>query len=234
VVEHFDEVTASADSVSLFTEWREPTFEQVWLKSRVAERDGFEPRPGPFGASPATVPRHPILRMSADACTEQLGVAGPWHERLPHFRMDHTPSSGAELQTEYLLPRHHAVDALLAMSGIRDRFADLLQASEVRTIAPDDLWMSTAFGRASVGIHFTWLPEWEAVRRVLPAIEDALAPFAPRPHWGKLFTMSPEAVRSSYEKLPQFAALLERHDPLGKFRNAYLDRYVFRDQRGGR
>ncbi len=226
-VEHFDEVTASADSVSLFTEWREPLFEQVWLKSRVAERDGFAPRPGPFGASPATVPRHPIRRMSADACTEQLGVAGPWHERMPHFRMEHTPSAGDELQSEYLVPRQHAPDALLALSAIRDRFAALVQVTEVRTIAADALWMSTAFGRASVSIHFTWLPDWDGVRAVLPVIEGALAPFEPRPHWGKLFTMSPEAVRASYEKLPQFVGLLERYDTGGKFRNVFMDRYIF-------
>ena len=143
--------------------------------------------------------------------------------------MDHTPSSGAELQTEYLIPRQHAVDALLAIDAVRDRFAALLQVSEVRTIAADELWMSTAFGRASVAIHFTWQPDWDGVRRVLPIIEEALAPFEPRPHWGKLFTMPPETVRSSYEKLPQFAALVERHDPTGKFRNAFLSRYIFGD-----
>jgi xylitol oxidase len=227
VVEHFDEVTASADSVSLFTEWREPMFEQVWLKSRVAERDGFAPRSGPFGASPATVPRHPIRRMSADACTEQLGVAGPWHERLPHFRMEHTPSAGEELQSEYLVPRQHAPDALLALSAIRDRFAALVQVTEVRTIAADALWMSSAFGRASVSIHFTWLPDWDGVRAVLPVIEGVLAPFEPRPHWGNLFTMSPEAVRASYNELPRFAELLRRHDPGEKFRNVFMDRYIF-------
>ena len=114
VVDHFDEITASADSVSLFTEWRGPLFEQVWLKRRVPDGDRFEPPPELFGATRATVPIHPIRRMPADALTEQLGVPGPWHERLPHFRMDHTPSSGAELQTEYLIPRQHAVDALVA------------------------------------------------------------------------------------------------------------------------
>ena len=112
-------------------------------------------------------------------------------------------------------------------TGGEFRFAAVLQISEVRTIAADDLWMSTAFGRASVAFHFTWLPDWGAVRRVLPDIENALAPFDPRPHWGKVFTMSPEAIRSSYEKLPLFAALLERHDPTGKFRNAFLTRYIF-------
>jgi xylitol oxidase len=228
-VGNFDEITASADSVSLFTDWSGPVVDQVWLKRRVPEGDRFEPPDEFFGATIATVPIHPIRRMSTAALTEQLGVPGPWYERLPHFRMDHMPSSGAELQTEYLIPRQHAPDALLAIDGIRDRFSSVLQISEVRTIAPDDLWMSTAFGRASVAFHFTWQPDWGAVRRVLPYIEKALAPFDPRPHWGKVFTMAPETVRSSYEKLPQFVALLERHDPTGKFRNAFLSRYIFAD-----
>jgi alditol oxidase len=229
VVDHFDEITAMADSVSLFTEWRGPTFEQVWLKRRVPDDDAFQPPPDVFGATRATVPIHPIRRMPADALTEQLGVPGPWHERMPHFRMDHTPSAGDELQTEYLIARRDAPDALLALEAIRDRFSPLVQVSEVRTIAADALWMSTAFGRPSVAIHFTWRPDWQAVRPLLPVIEGALAPFEPRPHWGKLFTMAPEAVRSTYENLPPFSRLLERHDPSGKFRNAFLDRYIFAD-----
>ena len=226
-VEHFDEITSTADSVSLFTEWRGRTLEQVWLKRRVREGEVFEPPPGLFGATRATVTIHPIRRMPADACTEQLGVPGPWHERMPHFRMDHMPSSGVEIQSEYLIPRRHAADALLAIDRVRDRFQPVLQVSEVRTIAADELWMSTAYGRASAAFHFTWIPDWNAVRQVLPIIEAALAPFDPRPHWGKVFTTPPEAVRSTYEKLPAFAELLTRHDPHGKFRNEFLDRYIF-------
>ncbi len=227
VAEHFDELTSMADSVSLFTEWRGPIFEEVWFKRRIRSGDRFEPPDEVFGATIATVPIHPIRRMSAEACTEQLGVPGPWHDRLPHFRMDHLPSSGAELQTEYLIPRQHAVDALVAIDGIRERFAPVLQVSEVRTVAADALWMSTAYGRPSVALHFTWQPDWEGVRRVLPAIEAVLAPFDPRPHWGKVFTMSAEAVGACYARLPTFRALLERHDPSGTFRNPFLDRYVF-------
>ncbi len=137
VVDHFDEITGSADSVSLFIEWQGPVFEQVWLKRRVPDDDTFDPPPDLFGATRATVPIHPIRRMSAEACTEQLGVPGPWHERLPHFRMDHMPSSGAELQSEYLIPREHAAEALLAIAAIREQFAALLQVSEVRTVAAD-------------------------------------------------------------------------------------------------
>jgi xylitol oxidase len=226
-LERFDEITSSADSVSMFTNWRGSAVDQVWLKRRVADGEAFVQAPDFHGASIATVPLHPIRAMSPAACTEQLGIVGPSYERLPHFRMDHTPSSGAELQSEYMIPRRHAAAAMLAIDALRDQFEDLLQVSEVRTIAADRLWMSTAFGRASVAIHFTWQPDWERVRRVLPTIEEALAPFGPRPHWGKLFTMSPEAVRSSYDNLSRFAALLERFDPHGTFRNAFLDRYIF-------
>ena len=224
VTQHFDELFSGADSVSLFTEWRGPAFEQLWLKRRVSAGDVFESPPDLFGATLATVPIHPIRRMPADACTEQLGIPGPWHERLPHFRMDHMPSSGAELQSEYLIPRRHAVEALHALLRIRDVFAPLIQVSEVRTVAADDLWMSTAFGRSSAALHFTWKPAWDAVRRVLPTIEEALAPFEPRPHWGKVFTMAPEAVQSTYERLPLFVALLRRLDPNGTFLNAFLER----------
>ncbi len=228
VADHFDEITALADSVSLFTEWQGSGFEQVWLKRRVEEGRAFDPPPAILGATRATVPFHPIRGMSTDACTEQLGVPGPWHARLPHFRMDHTPSAGAELQTEYLMPRRHAVDALLAVDGLRDRFAPLLQVSEVRTVAADDLWISTAMGRDSVALHFTWHPDWPGVRAVLPALEAALAPFEPRPHWGKLSTMAPEAIRAAYPRLADFGALVDRYDPQGTFQNDFLRRVLGR------
>jgi alditol oxidase len=224
--EHFEDITRSADSVSLFTTWRGRAFDQLWLKREVTEVP-FEPAPELFGATLATRPRHPIPGLSPAACTEQLGVAGPWHERLPHFRMDHTPSSGDELQSEYLVPREHLVAALAGLFGIRDRLAELVQVTEIRTIAPDQLWMSPCYGRASAGIHFTWRPDWGAVRSVLPLVEQLLTPFDARPHWGKLFTMPAPRVRSLYEKMPEFAELLRGFDPDGRFRNPFLDRYVF-------
>ena len=226
LADHFDAITGLADCVSLFTEWRSSMFEQVWLKSRVTVDRGDDPEPQRFGATRATKPLHPIRRMPADACTQQLGVPGPWYERMPHFRMDHTPSAGAELQSEYLVPRRHAVDALLALDAVRHRFAPLVQVSEVRTIASDRLWMSTATGRASVGFHFTWQPDPESVGSVLPTVEAALAPYDPRPHWGKLFAMPPDAIRASYPDLPRFVDLVDRFDPAGTCRNAFLDRIL--------
>jgi xylitol oxidase len=224
--EHFDEITSSADSVSFFTEWRGPTIDQVWLKRRVVDGEASGPPGDLFGAKRATAQRHPIRSMPPDACTPQLGLPGPWHERLPHFRMDRTPSAGDELQSEYIVPRRHAIGALMAVHGLRRRIAPLVQISEVRTIAADDLWMSPSYHRDSVGVHFTWRPDWTGVREVLPMIEAALRPFEPRPHWAKLFTMPPDEVRSRYERLPDFIELLGRVDPGQKFRNAFLDRLL--------
>jgi xylitol oxidase len=225
-VAHFDEISASADSVSLFTEWRGPLIEQVWLKRRVGAGPDYKPPPTMFGATRATVPIHPIRRMPAVALTDQLGVPGPWHERLPHFRMDHTPSAGAEIQTEYLIPRGHAASALLALDAVRERFQPLLQVSEVRTVAADDLWMSTAGGRASVALHFTWQPDATALGRILPIVEGALAPFDPRPHWGKVFTIAPEVVRAAYAELPGFVELIRSYDPDGTFHNDFIRRNI--------
>ena len=226
VASHFEELMSMADSVSLFTEWRGPTIDMAWLKRRLTSTR--DPAPSTlFGATLATADRHPIRRMSAAACTPQLGVPGPWFDRLPHFRMDHTPSAGDELQSEYLVPREHGVEALLALDHLRDRMSKLILVSEVRTVAADSLWLSMAFERPSVAFHFTWKPDWDGVRRLLPDIEAALRPFEPRPHWSKLFTMAPDDVRARYKRIPAFRELARRHDPTGKFRNDYLDRILF-------
>ena len=225
--DHLDELFSSAYSVSLFTDWRNATFNQVWLKRHIPDGASLELESQLFGATLATSHLHPIASLSAENCTAQMGIYGPWYERLPHFRMDFTPSSGEELQSEYLVPRQHAFAALRAIDQLREHVASLLQISEVRTIAADNLWMSPCYKQACVSIHFTWKKDWPRVRKVLPIIEDQLAVFDARPHWGKLFTMSPRRVQSLYEKLPDFQGLLQNYDPQGKFRNAFLDKYIF-------
>jgi len=131
------------------------------------------------------------------------------------------------LQSEYFVPRPHAVEAILAMERMRDQITPHLMISEIRTIAADELWMSPAYKRNSVTIHFTWKQDWPAVGRVLPVIERELEPFQARPHWGKLFTMSPTVLKSRYERLPEFVALTKKYDPQGKFRNAFLEKNIF-------
>ena len=224
---HFDDLSSSGYSVSLFTDWKEASFNQVWLKRQVPDGASLKAESELFGARLAKRHLHPIAALSAENCTEQMGIPGPWYERLPHFRLEFTPSSGEELQSEYILPRQHAVSAFHVVHELRDYIAPLLQISEVRTIAADNLWMSPCSGQACVAIHFTWKKDWDSVEQVLPLIEDRLAPFDARPHWGKLFTMSPEHLGSLYEKLLEFRGLLQKYDPQGKFRNAFMDKYIF-------
>ena len=159
--------------------------------------------------------------LPADSCTEQLGRAGRWHERLPHFRMDFTPSAGEELQTEYLLPRANALAALRAARALREPIGRLLMISEIRTVAADRLWMSPCYQQPCVALHFTWQPDWPAVSQLLPRLEAQLAPLGARPHWGKLFTMAPAQLQAGYPRLADFRQLLHTYDPEGKFRNAF-------------
>ncbi len=225
--EHFDAIQSSAYSVSLFTDWQKQRLNEVWIKSREERGQAFDPQPEFFGARRATRNLHPIAELSAENCTEQMGVPGPWYERLPHFRMGFTPSAGKELQSEYFVPRPHALEAILAVERLRDQVTPHLMISEIRSIAADSLWMSPCYRQPCVAIHFTWKQDWPAVRALLPVIERELAPFKARPHWGKLFTISPSHLRSLYERLPDFTRLVGTHDPQGKFRNAFLSRNLF-------
>lgn len=225
VVNDFDEIVGRAYSVSLFTTWRSRDVDQVWVKQRMSD-DNAAPDPRWLGASLAQSPRHPLPGMPVENCTPQLGEPGPSHERLPHFRLEFTPSAGEELQTEYLLPRERAVEAFESLATIAELIAPVLQVSEIRTIAADDFWLSPAFERDSVAFHFTWVKDDAAVRPVMAAVEERLAPFDPRPHWGKLFSIEPGDVAARYPKMSQFRELAKRHDPSGKFRNAFVDPYL--------
>jgi alditol oxidase len=230
--EHFDAIESSAYSVSLFTDWQSESLNEVWLKSRMEQGKTWDAPQEFFGAKRATKNLHPIAELSAENCTEQMGVHGPWYERLPHFRMGFTPSAGKELQSEYFVPRAHAVEAILAVQRLHAQVSPHLLITEIRTIAADDLWMSPCYHQPSVTIHFTWKQDWPAVQKLLPVIERELAPFHPRPHWGKLFTMPSEQLRSSYEKLPEFVELSKKYDPQGKFQNEFLRAHVFGEGRG--
>jgi xylitol oxidase len=227
LTKNFDAIEAAAYSVSLFTDWREQRINEVWIKSRVDLEHKFEAGPTFYDARLATRNLHPIIGLSAENCTEQMGVPGPWFERLPHFRMGFTPSAGKELQSEYFVPRQYAVDAILAVQRLNEMVSPHLLITEIRAIAADELWMSPCYKQSCVAIHFTWKQDWKAVSKVLPVIERELAPFKIRPHWGKLFTMSRKQLKPSYEKLAKFVALCNQFDPEGKFRNNFLNRNLF-------
>ncbi|MEV7078216.1 D-arabinono-1,4-lactone oxidase [Streptomyces sp. NPDC093516] len=213
----FETVMAAAYSVSLFTDWRAPGFRQVWLKRRTDQ-----PLPAFPWAAPATEKLHPVPGMPAVNCTEQFGVPGPWHERLPHFRAEFVPSSGEELQSEYLLPRGHAVEMLHALDAIRETVAPVLQTCEVRTVAGDDQWLSPSYGRDTVAAHFTWVADTRAVLPVVRRVEEALAPFGARPHWGKVFTLPAAELSGLYPRLADFRSLARELDPRGTFANPFV------------
>ncbi|MGI9822696.1 FAD-binding protein [Agromyces sp. Marseille-Q5079] len=229
VLADLDAVTGLAASTSLFTTWRDPdVIDQLWLKRRAdaAASDAVPAALAAMGASASTVKRHPLPDFSAEHCTEQLGMPGPWFERLPHFKLAFTPSNGDELQSEFLVPRARAAEALRVVRSLATSIAPLLQVCEIRTVAADELWLSAAYGRETVGIHFTWLPDQPAVEALLPTLQAALAPLEARPHWGKLFDVAEAAERMPqlYPRWHDFAGLRASLDPEGVFRNELLER----------
>src|SRR6266536_5154380 len=227
IKKHFDEIVSSGYSVSLFTDWQNESINEVWIKARVGDATIAERKKDFFGAMPATKNLHPIIELSAENCTEQMGVPGAWYERLPHFKMGFTPSSGKELQAEYFVPRTNAVDAILAIQRMGKQIGPHLFISEIRTIDSDNLWMSPCYKQPCATIHFTWKQEWDAVSKLLPVIEKELAPFNAKPHWGKLFTMSATKLTSLYEKLPDFKKMVAQYDAHGKFRNEFLEKNIY-------
>ncbi|SOD91772.1 D-arabinono-1,4-lactone oxidase [Spirosoma fluviale] len=225
--EHFEAIVSGGYSVSLFTDWQKSRVNEVWIKRRIDKGVTLDAKPEYYGATLAKKNLHPIAELSAVNCTEQMGVPGPWYERMPHFRMGFTPSSGKELQSEYFVPRKNAVEAILAVERLKAHVSPHLMISELRTIDADTLWMSPCYKQPSLAIHFTWKQDWASVKKVLPMIEKELAPFHARPHWGKLFTMTPVQLQSRYEKLPAFKQLVTQYDPKGKFRNDFLNTTIY-------
>jgi len=225
--DHFDAIAGAGYSVSFFTDWQTDTINEVWIKSRITEGSKVDFTAGFFDAKAATKNLHPIANLSAENCTEQMGVPGAWYERLPHFKMGFTPSSGVELQSEYFVPRKHAVEAIQAIARLGKQTGPHLFISEIRTIDEDRFWMSPCYKQPSVALHFTWKQDWPAVKKLLPVIEKELAPFNAKPHWGKLFTMAPAQLAALYPQLPAFKKMLREYDPAGKFRNEFLTRNIY-------
>ena len=224
----FDAIMATGYSVSLFPTWQEDYVESFWVKRQVVEEiqapailfDAHLAAEGELWDDPRWI-------NPPDRHWTEMGTAGPWHERLPHFVLDDAQAEGDELQSEYFIARDNAVAAIKVVAGLRRQMASILAISEIRTVAADKLWLSTAYGHDVVAIHFNWLKDWPGVKRFLPVLEAHLAPFQPRPHWGKLFAMPPTQVQAAYPRIADFQALARDFDPDGKFRNAYLDRYIF-------
>ena len=223
-IANFDSLMARAYSVSLFTRWQSDVIDQIWVKD-VAGRS--EPATDILGARGATGACHPIPGLDGSVCTGQMGIAGPWHERLFHFSIGNTASAGAELQTELFVARTDAPAAIGVLRAVQEQFAPALLISEIRSVARDSLWLSSAYGQDSIGFHFTWRPEWERTIAAVKVVEAALEPFSPRPHWAKVSTLSGKTVQGRYERIDDFRKLANRLDPDGKFRNRFVTELLF-------
>jgi len=218
---NLDEIMALGYSVSVFTQWGQQAG-SIWVKRTASAEDW----PADIhGATRAMVNRHPISELDAQNSTDQLGQYGRWSDRLPHFKMGFTPSNGEEIQSEFHLPRKHGAAAIEALLSIRDKFAHLVQAGELRTVAADELWLSPQYHRDTLSFHFTWVRDQEAVNAAVGHIEQALSPFAALPHWGKVFTE--RNIGAKYEKLAEFVRLRDRMDSERRFSNPWLEDVVF-------
>jgi alditol oxidase len=221
---NFVEIMSAGYSVSLFTDWTNKNISEVWVKK--IPSDPASPQEY-FGAKLSNKNLHPIESLSAENCTDQLDSSGVWYERMPHFKMGFKPSAGKELQSEFFIPIDKAVEAMAAMETLHNKITPHLFISEIRSIKGDDFWMSPCYQQDSVAIHTTWKQDPEVEAELIPMVEEVLAPFNPRPHWAKLFTISPEKIQKSYAKLPDFKKLINSFDPNGKFRNDFLEHNLF-------
>jgi len=220
---NLDEIMSLAYSVSYFTTWAAAGGGEVWAKFR----SGSKAPAGLFEADPATSNRHPLPGLNPEPCTEQMAVSGPWHLRLPHFKMEFTPSAGDEIQSEFFVDRKDAPAAIAALEKIAPQINEILWVTEIRAIAADNLWMSPHYQRDSIGIHFTW-KKVDSVYEFVKVVEAVLAPFKYRPHLGKVFPASPEYLKSVMPKIDDFMKLVQQIDPTNKFGNAFTDNLLGR------
>ena len=216
-LENIDALLGCAYSVSLFTTYGDRTIDQVWVKRRI---DQGPPISELLGVTAASEKLHPLAGHDPACCTTQQGIVGPWHERLPHFCMDFTPSSGDELQSEYFIPREHTAAAYRALMVLSAEIQPLLYVSEIRTVKADSLWLSPAFGRDVTAFHFTWRQKSNKVLALLERIEALLLPLGAQPHWGKVYLHKP----TGYAKMADFVSLRQAFDLGGKFVNPYVER----------
>lgn len=217
------EIMSLAYSVSYFTTWAAAGGGEVWAKFKSGSTAPTEL----FEAYPATSNRHPLPGLNPEPCTEQMGVIGPWHLRLPHFKMEFTPSAGDEIQSEFFVDINDAPAAFAALEKIAPQINEILWVSEIRAIAADELWMSPHYQRDSIGIHFTW-KKVNAVYEMVKVVEAVLAPFKYRPHLGKVFSASPEYLASVMPKMADFKKLVTQIDPTNKFGNEFTDKLLGR------
>jgi xylitol oxidase len=226
LIARFDAISSAAYSFSVFTKWSGPTANRIWLKRRIGTA-AAEGEPAQLGLKPGPPDMFAATGETQPVVLNLFGVPGPWSERLTHTPRDVPPVPSEQIQSEYMMPRPQFANAVAILRSMAGRVDPLLVASEIRTVAADELWLSPAYRQDTVALHFTWKKQAEAVDAITKELEAALIPLGAKPHWGKLIHADAAALKPLYPRMAEFRACAVRCDPGGKFRNAFLDRHVF-------
>ena len=231
----FDAISSAAYSFSIFTKWSGSTVSRIWLKTRMGAA-----RPSEFdietlgsnlgsnlGLKPGVPYSVPATVENPLALLNPFGVPGPWSDRLTHTRREIAPVPADQIQSEYLIARPQLGKAVAIIRSMAETVDALLYATEIRTIAADEFWLSPAYRQDTIGLHFTWKKEADAVDAVTKELEAALIPLGAKPHGGKLIHAEAATLAPLYPRMADFRSRARGRDPEGKFRNAYLEKHVF-------
>jgi xylitol oxidase len=225
-----DAVMSAGYSVSLFTTWSGPTVTRWWIKTRLEDGTPDAMPAARFGAALAA---HPPLLATEEAMQRinPFGVAGPWSERLPHFRLDVEPNPARNLQSEYMVPRAQASTAIARLREIGDRIDRHLSATEIRSMTGDALWLSPSFGDDRISIHFSWLRESQAVAALTAEIEEMLLPLGGRRIGGRSSTRARPTSCRSIRNCLRFVTWPVPMTPTGNSATSFSTRMCSGDRR---
>jgi xylitol oxidase len=223
----FDVISSAAYSFSIFTKWSGPMANRIWLKTRLATTPAGEFDVSKLGLKQGLPYTVPATVENPLAILNPFDVPGPWCDRLTHTRHDVSPPPADQIQSEYLIPRPQFGKAVAIIRAMAPRIDALLHATEIRTVAADEFWLSPFYRQDSVAIHFTWKKQIDAVDAITKELEAALIPLGAKPHWGKVIHADAAALAPLYPRMADFRSCARRCDPAGKFRNAYLEKHVF-------
>jgi FAD/FMN-containing dehydrogenase len=125
-------------------------------------------------------------------------------------------------ELEYFVALEHGREALEAMRELMlASQPDAIYPLEVRTVGPDDAYLSPSQGTATTVISVSGTPGtdyWAYLR----SVDALLAPYRPRVHWGKLHFLTPEQLHERYPEAAEFIAVRRELDPEGVFLNDHL------------
>lgn len=167
--------------------------------------------------APGTIP--PLNRLSERLVAEREVTDG-WHDVFT------SPRRVRFREMEYAIPRENIPEALRAVRDLIDaRGWRITFPVEVRVAAPDDNWLSTAYGRDTgyIAVHRYYR---EDPAEYFSAVEAIMREFGGRPHWGKMNTRTAADLRPAYPRFDDFVAVRDRLDPARLFANEYLTRVL--------